>query len=401
MIAYTTYIHDGRVKRHAEALRYRGDTVDVICLAEERTDTSGVRLFGIKMPRYRGGRHASYLRSYARFFCRAAKKAIVESLGAPYDLVIVCTMPDVAILAALPCRVFGSRLMLDFHDTMPELYLDKFRGKLSKIGARLLMIGERLCAALADRVLAVHDLHAERLRIAGIPTSKITVVINAPDPRIFLRQVSMDCASAASNRDVRSGGLAEWPFTLICHGTIARRLGLDTAIRAVALIKDQFDLKLRILGVGDYLDQLKSLSTELGLESKVSFEPPVAIDQLPKIISEADVGLIPNHATEATHLMLPVKLLEYAALGIPVIGARLRTVEHYFGDSVRYFEPGDVEELARAIAELYRNPAQRRLLGMRAAEVVARLSWPVQQKRYFEAVDSLLAQREEALCEET
>ena len=32
LIAYTTYVHDGRVKRHAEALADRGDHIDVVCL---------------------------------------------------------------------------------------------------------------------------------------------------------------------------------------------------------------------------------------------------------------------------------------------------------------------------------------------------------------------------------
>jgi len=105
------------------------------------------------------------------------------------------------------------------------------------------------------------------------------------------------------------------------------------------MLHNRFPLiRLRIIGAGDYLNDVKALSRKLGVESAVSFENPVPIQHLAEKIGEAQVGLVPNHASSATHLMLPVKLLEYVACGIPVICARLRTVEHYFNEqSVRFF----------------------------------------------------------------
>jgi hypothetical protein len=72
IIAYTTYAHDGRVKRQAEALSSRGDSVDVICLSSGPvSDARGVTIVGIEIPRYRGGSRASYVLSYLKFFARA------------------------------------------------------------------------------------------------------------------------------------------------------------------------------------------------------------------------------------------------------------------------------------------------------------------------------------------
>src|SRR5437870_4358772 len=76
IIAYTTYVRDGRVKRHAEALAERGDHVDVICLgSDELRSRNGVNLIGIQMPRYRGASRAAYIRSYLRFFAKATSTA--------------------------------------------------------------------------------------------------------------------------------------------------------------------------------------------------------------------------------------------------------------------------------------------------------------------------------------
>lgn len=387
IIAYTAYARDGRVKRQAEALTSRGDQVDAICLADgEVVDTHGVNVTGLELPRYRGASRFNYLRSYINFFSRAAALAIRRSMKERYDIVIACNMPDAAILSALPCRLFGSKLVLDVHDTMPELYLDKFGGRHGRIGARVLMLQERLSARLADRVLAVHDLHAERLHQSGVPERKLVVITNSPDPRIF-PVADTDCGSGRV-RSEPAGGL----FSIICHGTISRRLGLDTALSALALLHERFPLiRLKIIGAGDYLNELKALSRNLGVESAVSFEPPVPIQELAAKLGSANVGLVPNHASSATHLMLPVKLLEYVALGIPVICARLRTVEHYFSeDSVRFFSPNDAAQLAGAIEDLYLDPALRDSLSNSAAEVAKSISWPIHSQRFCHTVDSLL-----------
>jgi glycosyltransferase involved in cell wall biosynthesis len=99
--------------------------------------------------------------------------------------------------------------------------------------------------------------------------------------------------------------------------------------------------------------------------------------------------------------MLPVKLLEFATLGIPVIAARLRTIEHYFGgNAVRYFTPGNSAELAQAIEDLYLNPERRKALSQCAARAVNKLSWAEQSHRYLEALDSLLDHPKEYLSAE-
>jgi glycosyltransferase involved in cell wall biosynthesis len=186
-IAYTTYISDARVRRHAEALAQRGDRVDVICLAPDQPfDRRGVNVIGLGMGRYRGARAAGYINGYLQFLIKASYQAARLSRRRSYDTVVVCTMPDAAVLCGLIPRLRGARLVLDVHDTMPELYLAKFPGWRGRIGARLLRIEERASAALADCVVAVHDLHAQRLINAGIPKDKLRVIINSPGGRAGL-----------------------------------------------------------------------------------------------------------------------------------------------------------------------------------------------------------------------
>jgi glycosyltransferase involved in cell wall biosynthesis len=382
MIAYTGYASDARVKRHAQALADRGDEIDVICLRNEQEgDCGGVNVIGIEMPRYRGDNWLSYLLSYLRFFLLAAWTGFRRAWERPYDLAIACSMPDAAVFCTLPLRFFGTKVLLDIHDTMPELYLDKREGKGGEFGAALLKLEERVSAFFADHVLAVHELHRRRLEQSGIAANRISVVLNAPDQRIFGRARA---AAATGNH---------CDFTVVCHGTITKRLGIDVALKALALLHERSrDIRLIVVGAGDYLSEAKGLARELLVEQRVEFIAPVPVEELPRIIQRGTIGLVPNHGSPATHLMLPVKLLEYAALGLPVIASRLRTIEHYFSDdAVRFFEPDNPTALADAIAEIHDNPSIRWRMLRESQRTMDLIDWREERVHYFRTIDTLLA----------
>ena len=84
IIAYTTFGHDGRVKRHAEALAARGDSVDVISLRSgHEGPQNGVNVIGVPIERYRGDSRVRYVASYLRFFSCAARLAYKLGRGNP------------------------------------------------------------------------------------------------------------------------------------------------------------------------------------------------------------------------------------------------------------------------------------------------------------------------------
>jgi glycosyltransferase involved in cell wall biosynthesis len=133
------------------------------------------------------------------------------------------------------------------------------------------------------------------------------------------------------------------------------------------------------------------LTKELNISDCVEFTPTVPVDQLPDIIGQADAGLVPYMADAFTQYVLPVKLLEYAAIGLPAIVSRLRTVEEYFDSRmVAYFTPGNVEELAEKIVLLHRNPDLAAQIAAHAARFTKTCNWPQQREIYYGLIDSLL-----------
>ncbi len=380
MVAYTNYLSDARPRREAEALVRRGDQVDFIALSEKDRPSletvQGVRLFRVKQLRYRGGGGLSYGLSYLRFLCAATLKLLSLFRKEHYDIVYVHTMPDLLVLVGLIPKLFGARIVLNIHDMMPELYMSKFRISEKHPLIRFLAFQEQFSIRMADKVICVHDPHRDVLCRRGASLKKITVLPNVPDPRIFLGDSSTPSA--------------EGPFRIVYHGTIARRLGLDLGVRAFAKAANSCPgAVFEIFGDGDAGQELEAQITASGMKDRIHFSRKMfRVESIAQMIQGASVGLVPNRRDAATEYMLPVKLLEYVHLGIPVIAPRLLAIQYYFGeDQVAYYEPGDVDQLADCICRLYANPGERAELARKSAEFAQRLSWDNLKGELFKVVD--------------
>lgn len=380
MIAYTKYLSDARPRREAETLVRRGDRVDFIALGEKDRAAvemvEGVRLLRMKQLKYQGSSGVSYVLSYLRFICAVTWKLAWLYRRERYDVIYVHTMPDLLVLVALIPKLFGAKVVLNLHDMMPELYMSKFGLSEKHPLVRLLALQEQWSIRLADGAIAVHDPHRDVLCRRGTPRAKITVLPNVPDPRVF-GNASM----------VAEAGSA---FRMVYHGTIARRLGLDLAVSAFAQAADRCpEARLEIFGSGDAADELEAHIKASGVADRVYFSKKMfRVEAIAEMIQGASAGIICNRRDAATELMLPVKLLEYARLGIPAIAPRLMTIEYYFGeDQVEYYEPGNVEALAEAMCRLYSDGGKRMELRRKGMEFSSHFNWETFQNELFRLVD--------------
>src|SRR5664279_5319715 len=185
MVAYTNYSTDTRVRREAEALIERGDTVDVICLGKEGELNpeykNGVRMIKIILPRYRGSNSRTYLASYLHFFFSALLKLASLQHKNSYQVIQVHTMPDFMVFTAIIPKLMGAKVILDVHDLMPELYMCKFRSGPRHFIVWLITWIERRSIAYADKAISVHIPHRDALVGHGNAEQKFTVLLNVPD----------------------------------------------------------------------------------------------------------------------------------------------------------------------------------------------------------------------------
>lgn len=189
MLAYTFYEFDNRVRRYAETLARRGDSVDVIALRYRSTPKTelinNVRVFRIQERIVNETGRLTYFFRILRFFFHSMFFLAAKDLKAHYDLVHVHSVPDFEVFAAWFPKLRGAKLILDIHDLVPEFYASKFGTKGKSAGKQLLVFVERLSAAFADHVIAANDIWRDRLLSRSVEQGKCTAIANYPDRAIF------------------------------------------------------------------------------------------------------------------------------------------------------------------------------------------------------------------------
>ena len=355
MIAYTNYAIDARVRREAETLAAQGFRVR--CLTTRNGDNparfvlNGVEIHELPVRKYRGKSTLAYVGSYLRFALSSSATCLALLLRKELDVVHVHNLPDFLVVAGLLPRLRGKKVVLDIHDSVPETFASKFGS--GGLWWRILCLEERLSALVAHTVICVNHPQRDTLAARGVPSSKIFVSMNVPDPAIFGQPSAVG----------RTKDLPGATFNLVYHGTMVERLGVDLLIDAVSRLGDRIpNVRLHLWGGGDDLEAFRHRAQVKRVADRVIFRPEgYALSELPDRLHYMDMGLVGNRRSAAGDLMLPVKLLEYVSLGIPAIVPRLRTIEHYFSDDmVSFYEPEDVQSLTESIHSLYSDPGRRR-----------------------------------------
>jgi glycosyltransferase involved in cell wall biosynthesis len=115
------------------------------------------------------------------------------------------------------------------------------------------------------------------------------------------------------------------------------------------------------------------------------------MDDLPKVLAAADIGLVPSLPAPYLEYSLSTKLLEFAAMGVPTIASDLATFRHHFTDAALRFVPGnDPDALARAVEVLVDNPAGATAMGLEAQRQAVAYDWEVHKANYLGVVDRLI-----------
>ena len=182
---------------------------------------------------------------------------------------------------------------------------------------------------------------------------------------------------------------------IVYSGSVAHRNGVDLAVRAVALLADDFpSLRLRVIGDGPALESVMRLAGDLGITNRVEFRGFVPSDQIPALLSGAAGGISTQRGGVFGSLVFSMKVAEYVALGLPVICSGIATMRHYFSDDeLLFFEPENAVDLARTIRALLTNPAAAEERIARSRIKLDELDWPAQKETLTETVEALTSPR--------
>ena len=382
MVHFSEFRIDSRIQRQAKALAERGDEVECVCLDGPEEIAAGpgrIRLNRVRAEKARGGA-GSYLLSNGRFLAGALQAVTKLDRRRRFDLVEVHNMPDVLTLAALRPKLRGAPLILNIHDTFPELFATTFGLAATHPLVRIVRLEERMSAKLADRLIFVTDQARTLLHDRGVCNGNAHVVMNSPDEGVFGPR-------RAVRRLPESG-----PVRAVYHGGVAPRFGADLLVEAFGLLAGPAPrVSLELLGAADS-SELRTLAARVAPGNVRVAPRPTPYEQIPGRLEACDLGVVPTVRDQFTELLLPVKLLEYVHMGLPVVAARLPVLEHYFGeDELRFFRPGSPKSLAAAIEAALADPEGSALRAERAQERLAEIDWSGQRRGYLSLVDELAA----------
>lgn len=380
IITYSFYESDPRVRREAESLAERGDEVDVICLwgsvQKKRDYLNGVNVYRIQRRQINEKCPIDYLKKLFSFFFLSSVTVTMLSLIKRYDLIHVVSEPDFLVFAAFIPRLFGTKVILDIHELVPELYARKFSVNSNHIIVKFLKWIEKISTRFANHVITVTNIWKDTLVSRSIPESKCTVLLNVPNPRIF--------------RPTHTQNESE-TFTIVCRGVFSEIFGLDIAIRAMDILRAEIpSARLEIFGHGLQGDMLLRLIEGLKLEKFVHLNKGVPINEWAEFIQRADIGIETLRNGVYAGECLSQAVLEFMATGIPVIVSKTKASQTYFDESmVSFFEPGNYHDLACCIIELYNDRGKRQRLVNDANQFIKEHSREHYKKTYYDLVDTL------------
>lgn len=384
MVTYSDYATDSRVRRYAETLVRRGDQVDVISIASEgdslgEDEIDGVRFFRIQSRRYDERGMLTYAFRLLRFLISASRFLSQRHRDIRYDLIHVHNIPDFLAFAAWYPKWTGVKVILDIHDIVPELFVDKFSFRNGGPLIGILKHIEKASTAFADHVIIANHLWFDKLTTRSAPPEKCSVYLNHIDPAVFHRRTR-------TRQDSR--------FIMLFHGTFQWHQGLSIAVEALAIVRQKApNAELHLYGSGGgggAQTRLAELADSLGLKDAVKFCGSVPLHEIPQIIANADLGVVPKRADSFGNEACSTKIMEFMSQGIPVVASRTKIDTYYHDDqTVRFFTSGDSHSLAEAILDVMENPALRDSLSQAGLKYVEENSWDKRKHDYLALVDSL------------
>jgi len=277
-----------------------------------------------------------------------------------------CNPPDDIFLIALPYKLFGVKYIFDHHDANPELYLSKY-GKTGFLYKAQVWL-EKLTYACSDVVMATnHSYKALAVERGGIDPGNVFVVRNGPDLHTF--------KPVAPNPALKYGK----QFLVGYVGTMSIQEGLDILLDVADYIKQagRSDVHFTCVGGGPGLVGLRKMTKDKNLEDVVNFTGRISDEDLLSILSTADVCVNPDKPCEMNDISTMIKIMEYMALGKPIVQFDLKEGRFSAGEASLYADNhNQVPDFAAKILWLLDHPEKRAEMGAAGQQrVEAELAW--------------------------
>ena len=281
--------------------------------------------------------------------------------------------------------LFRIPLVFDFQGSLTAEMIDHNFLRHSSPFHRIIRRTERFLNHRADVILtssaqAHHTLHYEY----RVPDERIQPLPDCVDTERF----NPDLFSAKSKYDIRElYGIRQDQVLIVYLGLLTDYQGIPYMLQAAQRLKERGeDVFFLIMGFPD-VPKYQAMADQLGVTEFVHFTGKIPYKDAPHLLSAGDIAITAKiSTTEGSG-----KMLNYMALGLPVVAFDTPVHREYLGEHGTWVEPHNVEGLADAIADLAHHPEKRKKLGELLRQRVTELfTWPAAARKIESVYRSLL-----------
>lgn len=380
---------DTRVWQEASTLAANGYTVSVICPKGKGYNADyecidGVHIYRHDLPT-EGNGAVGYAREYLSALWneyRLARK-IYKKHG--FHVIHGCNPPDDIYMVARMFKGKGVDYVFDHHDICPELYEAKF-GKKSGLFYKSQLWLERNTYRHCTFAFVTNESY-RRIAIerGGMDPDKVHVLRSGPRlERLVIR---------SPKPEIKRGKR----FMVGYLGVIGQQEGIQYMLQAAKHIRDNMgrdDIFWGIVGGGPHLDELRRLCTSMGLDDIVEFTGRVDDNKMLDYLNTADVCVNSDEYNEMNDKSTMNKVLEYMALGKPIVQFDLTEGRYSAQDASLYARPNDAVDMAEKIVALLDDPDRRTEMSHIGRDrIVNQLSWDHTSCALLDAYDKYFTDR--------
>jgi len=239
--------------------------------------------------------------------------------------------------------------------------LKSLQRKIEKmINGKTLRNGTKILVSNRDTKKIIIDEYS-------VKSEKISIIPNGVDLSLF---------------DVKT---QKNPRKIVFAGAMYYHRGLDILLEAIPyVIKKIPDAKFVLLGSGAEMNKLKKIVSENKLKDSVEFKGWLKREEIPKNISDASIGIGPLRLTDVTSRALPIKVLEYMAVSLPVIAQKGTLPEDVLENERNGYFIENANDLAEKIILLLNQPEKVKEMGIQSSKMVQKFSWDKVVKNIIE-----------------
>jgi glycosyltransferase involved in cell wall biosynthesis len=373
---------DTRVWNEARSLQTNGYDVTVLCPRAKGCSAPYEFLEGVHIYRHptakEGNSPFGYLFEYGYALAWELLYSWWIFMRRGFRVIQGCNPPDDIFLVALPFKLFGVKYIFDHHDASPELYLSKYekKGAFYKIQVWL----EKATYRFSDIVMATNSSYKElAVSRGGLAPEDVFVVRNGPDLNTFKLVPPKPALKYGK------------PFLVGYVGTMSIQEGLDILLDVAQHIKNlgRRDIHFTCVGGGPGLPELRKMLADKNLQDTVNFTGRVSDEDLLQILSTADVCVNPDKPCEMNDISTMIKIMEYMALGKPIVQFDLKEGRFSAQDASLYSDVNNqIPDFADKVLWLIDHPDERKRMGeFGRTRVENELAWKYSVKNLLAAYE--------------